>query len=106
MAWYIWIFLFVIILFVIIYYRQKLKRERLMKKYNDADLVERLMNNTFWQGQTKSELVDSLGKPLDIDEKVLKTKTKEIWKYDKTGTNRYALKITIENGEVIGWDKK
>jgi hypothetical protein len=31
---------------------------------------------------------------------------KEIWKYNHSGGNRYGLRITIENGEVIGWDKK
>ncbi|MEW4923944.1 hypothetical protein [Algibacter sp. 2305UL17-15] len=77
-----------------------------MKKYNDADLVEKLMTGSFWQGQTKGQLIDSLGHPKDVSELVLKTKKKEIWKYQKTGNNRYALKITIENGEVIGWDQK
>lgn len=41
-----------------------------------------------------------------FDQKVLKTKTKEVWKYKPTGKNRYALKITLEDDEVIGWDQK
>lgn len=77
-----------------------------MKKYNNESLVDKLMNGMFWQGQPKGQLIDSLGMPLDVDQKVLKTKTKEIWKYKATGKNRYALKITIEDGEVVGWDKK
>lgn len=36
----------------------------------------------------------------------MKTKVKEIWKYNPIGEKRYGLKITIENCEVIGWDKK
>lgn len=48
--------------------------------------------------------MDSLGRPLDIDQKVLKTK--EVWKYNQTGKGRYALRITLENGEVVGWDQK
>ena len=64
------------------------------------------MKKHFWQGQTEEQLLDSLGKPKDIDQKVLKTKTKEIWKYNETGKNRYALKITLENGKVVGWDQK
>jgi len=106
MAWYYWIILIVIAIFIIAYYSDKIKRERLMKKYKDPELVEKLMQGLFWIGQTKRELTDSLGKPLDINEQVLKTKTKEIWKYNKTGNNRYALKITLENSEVVGWDKK
>lgn len=77
-----------------------------MNKYKDEVLVEKLMSRSFWQGQTGEQLTDSLGLPEDINEQVLKTMKKEIWKYDKTGNNRYALKITIENGKVIGWDKK
>lgn len=77
-----------------------------MEKYNDAELVERIMNENFWQGQTQGQLIDSLGKPAEVSEQILKTKTKETWKYQKTGTNRYALKIIIEDGVVVGWDKK
>lgn len=106
MAWYYWIILIIIIFAFIIYASNKAKRERLMKKYNDEKLVDKLMSGSFWQGQTKDELIDSLGNPSDIDEQVLKTKIKETWKYQKTGNNRYALKIFIENEVVIGWNKK
>tara|TARA_R110000796_G_scaffold226185_1_gene342683 strand:+ start:2078 stop:2251 length:174 start_codon:yes stop_codon:yes gene_type:complete len=41
---------------------------------------------------TKS--IDSQGKLLKIDQKVLKKKTKEVWKYNKTGKGRYVLRIT------------
>jgi len=77
-----------------------------MKKYGDEGLVDKLMEGLFWQGQTEDQLKDSLGEPADVDQKVLKTKTKEIWKYYESGKNRYDLKVTIENGEVVGWDKK
>jgi len=106
MEWYWWIILIVVGLIFWGYYQNKWKRERLIEKYGDADLVDKLMQGMFWQGQTKEQLIDSLGKPLNIDQKVLKTKTKEAWKYNETGKNRYALKIIIENGEVVGWDKK
>lgn len=86
--------------------RLSAKREMLLLKYRDPDLVDRLMRQTVWQGQTEEQIFDSLGPPLDIDQKVLKTKKKEIWKYNQTGVNRYGLKVTIENGVVIGWDQK
>ncbi|ARV08189.1 DUF2845 domain-containing protein [Winogradskyella sp. PC-19] len=106
MPWYIWIILVIVAIFFITYINDKQKRERLMKKYKDEVLVEKLMSGSFWQGQPKGQLIDALGKPEQISEQVLKTRKKEIWKYQKTGTNRYALKITIEDGKVIGWDKK
>lgn len=77
-----------------------------MKKYNNEEIVDLIMSKSFWQGQTEEQLIDSLGKPLDIDQKVLKTKTKETWKYDQTAKNRYDLKVILENGLVVGWDQK
>jgi uncharacterized membrane protein len=106
MAWYWWVVLVIIALVVLFHYLDKWKRERLMEKYHDAELVDKLMQGLYWQGQTEEQLTDSLGTPSDVDQKVLKTKTKEIWKYDETGKNRYALKITLENGVVVGWDQK
>lgn len=106
MEWLFWIV--VCVIFSVIYQRYQIKKRKdyLMKKYGDFKIVERLVKKMFWQGQTTGQLIDSLGKPLDVDQKVMKTKVKEIWKYNSTGKNRYGLRIIIENGEVIGWDKK
>ncbi|QBQ55050.1 hypothetical protein [Nitrosococcus wardiae] len=90
--------------------KRKRRREKLMNKYRDEELVEELMNGSFWKGQTYDQLIDSLGNPEEVEEKIeegiIKTKKKEIWKYDKHGGNRYGLSITLENGVVVGWDKK
>ena len=94
---------------LVIWYRaaQKSKRrEELMEKYKDKELVDALMSRSFWQGQTADQLLDSLGKPEDIDQKILKTKKKEVWKYNHQGGNRYGLRITLDNDEVVGWDQK
>tara|TARA_Y100000782_G_scaffold36115_1_gene40417 strand:+ start:43681 stop:43917 length:237 start_codon:yes stop_codon:yes gene_type:complete len=77
-----------------------------MLKYHDEKIVNALMDKSFWQGQTAEQLMDSLGKPQDIDQKVLKTKKKEIWKYNHRGSNRYGLRITLDNDIVVGWDQK
>lgn len=86
--------------------QKKKRREDLMAKYNDAELVDKLMEGCFWQGQTSGQLLDSLGSPEDVDEKVLKTKKKEVWKYNHRGGNRYGLRITLDNDIVVGWDQK
>ena len=106
MEWYWWVILILVGFSILSYYQNKARRTRLMEKYGDAELVDRLMRKMFWQGQSEEQLMDSLGRPLDIDQKVLKTKTKEVWKYNRTGKSRYALRITLENGEVVGWDQK
>jgi len=86
------------------------KKERrlsyLREKYGDEEIAQNMMNQNIWQGQTAGQLLDSIGQPEDIDNKVLKTKKKEIWKYQNRGGNRYGLRITLENDEVVGWDQK
>jgi hypothetical protein len=86
--------------------RREQRRAALLAKYNDPNLVDKIMGRTFWQGQTQEQLLDSLGQPVDIDQKVLKTKTKETWKYNRKGKSRFGLRITVENGVVVGWDQK
>jgi len=98
--------LVVVMVCMIKYYIIKWRRESLMRKYGDSDIVAKIMKGRFWQGQTEEQLLDSLGKPLNVEQKVLKNKTKETWKYNKTGKNRYALKVILENDKVVGWDQK
>ncbi|PTQ04150.1 DUF2845 domain-containing protein [Vibrio sp. ZF 223] len=88
------------------YAQKKQRREALMAKYQDEQLVSDLMNESFWQGQTAEQLMDSLGRPHDIDQKLLKTKKKEVWKYNHRGGNRYGIRITLDNDLVVGWDQK
>ena len=78
----------------------------LRRKYSEEDIVQKILQGYFWSGQTAEQLYDSLGPPVDVDSKMLKTKTKEVWKYRHQGANRYGLRITVENGCVAGWDNK
>lgn len=82
------------------------RRASLFSKYGDSDVVDRIMSRTIWVGQTSEQLGDSFGAPADVDEKVMKTKRREIWKYAHKGGNRYGMRITVENGEVTGWDER
>lgn len=108
------IFILVIILVItIVIIIQQIKKhlrlqrlEYLKAKYQDPQIVDMIAKKMIWQGQTSEQLIDSIGKPVDIDTKVLKTKKKETWKYRPLGANRYGLKIFLENGVVIGWDEK
>lgn len=107
-----WLPLVVIVLAIIVlivWYQTaqtKKRREALMAKYHNEQLVNDLMNQNFWQGQTAEQLIDSLGQPHDIDQKILKTKKKEIWKYNHQGGSRYGLRITLDNDQVVGWEQK
>lgn len=84
----------------------KKRREMLLNKYHDSALVESLMARKIWQGQTAEQVLDSLGNPHDVDQKLLKTKKKEVWKYHHQGANRYGLRITLDDDQVVGWDQK
>lgn len=82
------------------------RKEAIYRIYGHTEIAERLISKTIWVGETERQLRDSLGNPHDTDEKVLKTKKKVIWKYQHRGGNRYGLRITVENGAVVGWDEK
>ena len=86
--------------------RIKVRKERIYEKYGCTEIADRIINKTIWVGESTDQLLDSLDKPIDIDENVLKTKRKEIWKYYQKSTNRFGLKIMIENGLIVGWDEK
>lgn len=100
--------IFLIIAFFVLksYVTKKVRRKRIYQKYGYTEIADRIIKKIIWVGETSDQLLDSLDQPLDIDENVLKTKTKEIWKYYQKGINRYGLKITVENGVVVGWDEK
>jgi len=86
---------------------KKQKRlQYLRDKYKVEEVVQKIFQGHFWQGQTEDQLRDSLGSPVAIDEKLLKTKRREVWKYRHQGANRFALRITVEDGYVTGWDQK
>jgi hypothetical protein len=82
------------------------RRQALFDKYGDAEIVDRIMARSYWQGQTSDQLSDSLGSPVDVDRKILKTKSKEVWKYLQTGKGRFGLRITLENDIVVGWEER
>ena len=82
------------------------RRKHLVEKYGDAEVADRIMKGMYWRDQTAEQLRESLGKPKDTDQTVLKTKVKEVWKYKPTGKNRYGLKITLDDGVVVGWEER
>ncbi len=91
------------------YYNILQKKRRmayLIEKYGDETIVQHILQKHFWHGQTDQQLLDSLGNPLSVDRKSMATRRREVWKYNSRGRNRYALRITLDDGIVIGWDQK
>lgn len=81
-------------------------RQKLLDKYGDAACVDRIRKGVPWKGQTVGQLLDSLGKPSAKDEKSTKTINRTVWKYHPSGSNRYRLRVTVEDGLVAGWERK
>jgi hypothetical protein len=77
----------------------------LVARYGQGD-AEKVWSQKLWIGAPLDAVVDMFGPPLDVDEKVLKTKTTRTYKYKSTGKNRYALRVYIENDAVTGWEDK
>ena len=89
--------------------RQLAKRSRyarLLEKYGDEKLAHAVMDGTIWQGMTAEQLRDAWGDPVSIEEKVMKTKVKQVFKYQQVAKNRFRDKVTLEDGVVTGWDQK
>ncbi len=89
--------------------RQLAKRSRyarLLQKYGDVKLVDSLIAGTIWQGMTAEQLRDSWGDPVSIEEKVMKTKVKQVFKYRQVAKDRFRDKVTLEDGVITGWDQK
>jgi hypothetical protein len=87
--------------------RDELERRRvsLTAQYGQ-EVCEQILAGELWIGQTEDQLREALGDPSDVDEKVLKTKRREVWKYDQVGANRFNTRVTVENGVVTGWERK
>lgn len=63
-----------------------------------------ILAGRYWQGATFDMVREALGEPVDVREKVFKTKTETTWLYNQLSAQRFGLKIHFENGEVVGWD--
>ncbi|WP_296246268.1 hypothetical protein [uncultured Stenotrophomonas sp.] len=78
----------------------------LHRKYRDEEIVRLILAKKVWQGQTEEQLIDSWGRPDKIDRQVMKTKTKDTWKYGEIRKGQFSNRVTLENGHVTGWDIK
>lgn len=76
--------------------------QHLVEKYGE-EIAARIGERRVWQGMTMEQLIESWGNPADIAREIVKTRRKETWKYVQTGKNRFANRIYLENGIVIGW---
>ena len=92
-------------LFLKLAYRA-LRRRWLLSRHGDEAMVEMIMQGRIDRGMTLAMVADAWGEPADLDETVLKTKTKHEMKYDQKGKNRFGTRVYFEDGVVVGWETK
>jgi hypothetical protein len=87
--------------------RVKIQRRRddLQARFG-VEIGLRISLREIWVGQTEKMLIESRGKPEDMDYKVLKTKIKSTLKYGWLGANRYRLRVFLDDDVVVGWEDK
>jgi hypothetical protein len=77
--------------------------ERIRAKYPDPEMTQKILDEILWVGETAEQVRDSLGEPDAVDERVLKTRRREVWKYDEITRGRYRRRITLDGGVVVSW---
>ncbi|MEM1229291.1 MAG: hypothetical protein AAGI15_02050 [Pseudomonadota bacterium] len=84
-------------------YRLLRRREALLERYGDEQVVDDLLEQVLWEGETAAQVRDSLGEPQAVDVLPRQTKKKELWKYGHEGGNRYRLRVTLDDDLVVSW---
>lgn len=87
-------------------YTRWMRRKILLARYGDPVAVDKIMRHFIWQGMSAAQVNDALGEPELKEQKVMKTKTVETWKYGQKTRTRFQWRITLEDGAVTGWEEK
>lgn len=83
------------------------RRSAALTKRFGADAAARIVEGSLWQGATADMVREIHGMPADTETKVLRDVRSEVWKYERVGkSNRFRLRVYLENGVVIGWQSK
>ena len=77
-----------------------------MAKYKDEKMVDMIMSKRIWEGMTREQLIDSWGRPVEVDERVLKSKVALVYKYGRTGKNAFRERVKLDDDVVVGWDQR
>ncbi len=101
-----------VVIGLVFWHKQHKKKKALRiaspKVNQDEDIVEDFWNGTHLARTKRRTAQRYLGDPVAVDRAVYKTKAKETFgsTYQQSGDNRFGLRVTVEDGCVIGWNKK
>ncbi|WP_051396292.1 DUF4236 domain-containing protein [Ignatzschineria larvae DSM 13226] len=77
--------------------------EALYAQYPSVDTVAKILFKHLWIGETKAQLIASLGEPDKENTTVKATKTIENLYFNPLNGRSYEVKVTLENGLVSTW---
>ncbi len=90
------------------------KENKLLNKYGDEEVVEKIIKGLVWQGQTEEQLIDSVGRPTFVVHDYNESSVNVIWRYEhsRPKTGRYRswgvpspnFDVFIDNGKVVSWE--
>lgn len=81
----------------------KARRDALVARFG-AEIADAIIAKKYWQGATVEMMKEAHGEPVEVRQKVLKSKTRETHCYDQKAKNRFAMKLHYEDGVIVGWD--
>jgi hypothetical protein len=81
---------------------RKRRRDDLIARFG-VEIADLIISRSVWEGMTEEQLNESIGKPAQADRKILRSKDVKTLKFGQTGKNRFAMRVTVENGLVVGW---
>ncbi|PQJ70719.1 hypothetical protein BTO01_05280 [Vibrio jasicida] len=55
---------------------------KLINKYGDKEVVDKIMKRLIWKGQTEEQLIDSVGRPTYLIHEHHISGVKEVWRYE------------------------
>jgi len=84
--------------------RQAANRFRNLAERFGEESAHKIVARTLWQGATAEMVREMLGTPGHVSSKALKTKKREVWKYQRLDARRFGLHVLLENDVCVGWE--
>ncbi|MDB4945096.1 MAG: hypothetical protein JWP97_4630 [Labilithrix sp.] len=84
--------------------RKRLRWENLVARFGQ-ETAGKITSQHLWVGATREMVIEAFGQPQEVSEKVFKSKTKRVLKYYAQGGDRFGLKITFDDDQVVGWER-
>lgn len=86
-----------------------IRKNYLLNKFNDQDIVQRILECSVEIGDSKEFVLEALGKPVDINKNIIEAREQEIWKYKKgneTKSDQHDFQVNFENDQVVSLEDK